>query len=64
MGSLETAHDELMDAISKLESLTDFSELSEMEKIEAGKILDLCDRYREVYNLLEETEPDGFEGEI
>lgn len=58
MGNLETAHDELMDAINKLESLTSLSELSEMEQLEANKILALCERYKEVLETLEEVSPD------
>ena len=53
MGTLETAHDELMETILRLESLTSITELSEMEQIEVNKIRALLDRFNEVVDTLE-----------
>ena len=56
MGTLETAHDELLEVILRLESLTSITELSEMELIEINKIRALLDRFKEVVDTLEENE--------
>jgi len=56
MGTLESVHDELYEAVLRLESLTCITELSEMELIEINKIRALLDRFAEVVDTLEENE--------